>query len=84
MAARKRKYLTESHKAKIRTSQLINRLQRFALNREKIARPGTLMSDGQIRAALGLLKKTLPDLSAQQVSGGLDLKTQEECLDELD
>lgn len=48
----------EETRAKIKTSQLINRLQDHALKDVE-------MSDGQIRAALGLLKKTLPDVTEQ-------------------
>jgi hypothetical protein len=49
---------------KIKTSQLINRLQSFALGDEKI-----MMSSDQVRAALGLLKKTLPDLQSITLGG---------------
>lgn len=58
-------------RAKIATSQLVNRLNAFALSQKD---PQTdqvvVMTDTQVRAALGLLRKTIPDLS--QVSGSID------------
>lgn len=50
-------------RAKIQTSQLINRLQTNALADAEV------MTSGQIKSAEILLRKTLPDLSAVQVSG---------------
>lgn len=58
MAARKR-HLTHGDKTRerIQTSMLINRLTSFV--------EGTVeLSPAQVTAALGLMKKTLPDLSA--------------------
>lgn len=72
MAARKTLKHSEDVRARIQTSQLINRLNGFALSQpdpqtgEPIA-----MTDTQVRAALGLLKKTVADLS--QVTGTLDV-----------
>ena len=59
MAARIRKIRhDEEPRAKIKTSQLINRLEAHVL--------GTVeMKSTQVTAALGLLKKTIPDLSQQ-------------------
>lgn len=52
----------EETRAKIQTSQLINRLNDHAL--------GTVeLGQTQVRAIEILLKKTLPDLTAIQVSG---------------
>ena len=48
---------TDRTRAKIQTSQLINRLFSFVNGEVK-------MEAAQVTAALGLLKKTLPDLSA--------------------
>jgi hypothetical protein len=45
---------------KIRASQLVNRLEDHVLGEVE-------MSGTQVTAALGLLKKIIPDLSAQQV-----------------
>ena len=62
MAAR----LSPKHDAhtrlKIQTSQLVNRLQDHVLSDAE-------MSKTQISAALGLLKKVLPDLAVTQVTG---------------
>lgn len=52
----------EETRAKIKTSQLINRLQDYVDSLVKL-------EPGQVTAALGLLKKTLPDLSHAEVTG---------------
>jgi hypothetical protein len=65
MAARLRKTHQDDVRAKIRTSQLINRLQDHAL--------GTLeLEQSQIKAIEVLIRKTLPDLSSVQLSGDPD------------
>lgn len=62
MAARKTPSLTDAWREKIQTSMIINRLQDH-IN-------GTIeLSSTQVSAALGLLKKTAPDLSAVEQSG---------------
>lgn len=48
-------------RAKIQTSQIINRLNSFVNGRVE-------MSPAQVTAALGLLRKTLPDLSQSTVN----------------
>lgn len=53
-------------RTKIQTSQLINRLTDHILG--KLKKP---LEASQVTAALGLLKKTLPDLSATNVSGDI-------------
>jgi|TARA_R100001594_G_scaffold144186_1_gene192972 hypothetical protein len=55
---------------KIQTSQLVNRLNSFVLSGvdPKTKKP-IEMSREQITVALGLLKKTLPDLSSVELSG---------------
>ena len=65
MAARtKRPNHTDSCREKIQASQLINRLQNHALTSHKDkAYEKAEMTDSQVRAALGLLKKTTADLS---------------------
>lgn len=60
MAARKRKYQTDSTRKKIQASQLINRLQDFIDGKVE-------MNPAQVRAAEILLKKTLPDLSSMEM-----------------
>ena len=60
MAARNRTWTPEVVRQKIRTSMLINRLQNHVAGRLD-------MSKTQIQAAGILLRKTLPDMVAQQV-----------------
>ena len=55
----------EETRAKIQASQLINRLQDYALN-------GGELDQTRIKAIEILLKKTLPDLSATTISGDGD------------
>ena len=63
MAARIRKTnLNAAWREKIRTSMLINRLQNHVAGRLD-------MSATQLRAAEVLLKKTLPDQTASEISG---------------
>ena len=58
MAARKlRPFHTDEIRAKIQTSQLINRLTDHVLG-------ASILDPSQVSAALGLLRKTIPDLSA--------------------
>lgn len=62
MAARKTPSLSEAWREKIQTSMLINRLQDHV--------NGVIeLSSTQVSAALGLLKKTAPDLSAVEHAG---------------
>lgn len=55
----------EETRAKIQTSQLINRLEDHILNNLDL-------KPTQVTAALGLLKKTLPDLANVELSGNDD------------
>lgn len=77
MAARKNKIQhTEDVRQKIRGSQLVNFLQDHALD-DKPA------SKSRVSAALGLLKKILPDL--QSVEGNMKVTiSHEDALRELD
>jgi hypothetical protein len=52
-------------RSKIQTSQLVNRLNAFALDDKESIR----MTSDQVRAALGLLKKTIPDLAVTAHTG---------------
>lgn len=70
MAARsKRIQHDENTRKKIQASQLIKRLTDHVLNDE------VEMSQSQVNAALGLLKKTLPDLKQVELSGEMDNRT---------
>lgn len=62
MPARLRKTHQEDVRAKIQTSQLINRLTDHALKNKKL-------ENSQVRAIEVLLRKTLPDLQAVTLSG---------------
>ncbi|MEM8575533.1 MAG: hypothetical protein AAGF48_12960 [Pseudomonadota bacterium] len=76
MAARLNPAHDQRTRDKIQTSQLVNRLEKF-VNGDVEMKPA------QVTAALGLLKKTLPDLTTTELKGNLGL-THEEALDELD
>lgn len=78
MAARSRKIQHDDQtRAKIQGSQLINFLQRHILE-------GTEVKKTQITAALGLLRKVLPDL--QSIEGDMNhtLSPHEEALELLE
>lgn len=68
MAARLRPHHQEEVRAKIKTSQLINRLTDHALGKVE-------MSATQVTAAATLIRKTLPDLSAVELSGEVENRT---------
>lgn len=71
MAARIRSLtLNDEWRAKIRTSELINRLQEHVLGSAR-------MLPTQLKAIEILLRKTIPDLS--QVDGSLNIQTQPEA-----
>jgi hypothetical protein len=70
MAARLNPKQDDRARSAIQTTQLCNRLNNFALEQPD---PATgrqfVMSDTQVRAALGLLKKTIPDLAVTSHTG---------------
>lgn len=70
MAARLNPRQDERTRSAIQTSQLVNRLQGFAL---ELPDPQTgkavEMTKERVNAAIALLKKTLPDLVATTLSG---------------
>ena len=71
MAARTRRLtVNEKTREKIRTTQIVNRLVNHALGKNK-------MSQTQVQAATVLLRKTLPDLSMQEIQQSIDLKVEE-------
>jgi hypothetical protein len=79
MAERGRKpgiRLSEEHRGKIQNSNILNALIEHAEGRRD-------MSPSQVTAGLGLLKKSLPDLTSVEHSGGIAL-THEDALNELD
>lgn len=67
----------ENTRKKIQASQLINRLKDHILADEDI------MSASQVNAALGLLKKALPDLKQQEINVTKTELTYEEWLENV-
>jgi flagellar biosynthesis/type III secretory pathway M-ring protein FliF/YscJ len=63
MAARKQLFHPDEVKQKIKTSQLINRLQENALSKKET------LTRGQIDSIKTLLAKTVPDLKAIEHTG---------------
>jgi len=63
MAARKQLWHPDEVRQKIQASQLINRLT------DHVNSPTPLMDSSQVTAAIKLLGKVLPDLSATQLTG---------------
>ena len=63
--ARHRPGLSENTRQRIKTSMIVKRLEDHIQDKAK-------MNSTQVSAALGLLKKTLPDLQATQLSGDPD------------
>jgi len=78
MAARLNPRHQESVREKIRASQLVNALENHVLKRRK-------MGATQVSAALGLLRKCVPDLSTTELTGagGKDLVVRFESSDTL-
>lgn len=67
MAARIRKIRHDDEtRSKIQSSQLVNALMNHVLGEND-------MTTTQVSAALGLLRKTLPDLSMTELTGGGDI-----------
>lgn len=79
MAERLRKTHQEDVRAKIQTSQLINRLQDHALGKIEL-------ETTQIKSIEVLIRKTLPDLSAVQLehSGDVTVNHSEEARRKID
>ena len=71
MAARIRKKHQEETRARIQTSQLINRLQNHALSEEVDE-----LKPSQLRAIEILLKKSVPDLQSTEITGDSDAPMQ--------
>jgi hypothetical protein len=74
MAARLELHHPEEVRAKIRTSQLLNRLMDHALGKIE-------MTKTQVSACMILLRKTLPDLMAISHSGSVELTKPEDLTD---
>ena len=77
--------LTDDTRKKIQTSLLVNRLNAFALSQPDPQTGAPVdMTPTQVKAAIALLKKTIPDL--QVIEGNLDLHhhKHEEALEQLE
>lgn len=71
MAAPKTNRMKERHQPtvdKARATQLVKRLTSFALNENDEADQKVEMTSVQVTAALGVIKKAIPDLSATELS----------------
>ncbi len=71
MAARNRVGLSENTRKRIQTTMIVKRLTDHILAKDD----QDLMTQSQVSAALGLIKKTLPDMKMHEHSGvdGADL-----------
>ena len=65
MAARKNVFHDQKTRDKIKGSQIINRLQKHIFGKLEL-------SQSQVTAALGLLKKTTPDIKQVELSSDPD------------
>ena len=76
MAARNRKGLSEATRSRIQTTMIVKRLEKHIFAKQEIEDgvviTKELMTQSQVTAALGLIKKTLPDLSAVEHSGEVE------------
>lgn len=70
-------------RAAIQTTQLVKRLQIYALGQKGDNGETVELDTGKLKAIEILLRKTLPDLSAVTMDGKLTL-SHEDALDELD
>lgn len=75
MAARLNPRHQQMIREKIKAALLVKRLQDYALTSEENEK--TIMSKGQVTAALGLLKKCVPDLVNTELNAHLDGKIQQ-------
>ncbi len=69
MAIRKNLTHPQVVRERIRATAIIRRLQKFVLGERGDQGEEIVMSPAQVTAALGLIKKTVPDLSAVEFSG---------------
>lgn len=76
---------SEEWRAKIKVSQVLNRLQSFALGEPSPAGDSVEMSPSQVKAASVLLSKAMPDLSQSDITQGAEgpRMTYQELIDRL-
>lgn len=82
MAVRKRLTHDQKTREKIRTIHLIKRLEKHVLGEKGDNGEVVVLSQSQITAALGLIRKTLPDLSAVEYKGELVVTNAQELSDD--
>ncbi len=86
MPARNRKGLSENTRQRIQTTMIVKRLQKHIDAKPTIVDgvviTEDLMTQSQVTAALGLIKKTLPDLMAVAHSGEVEHRHVSELTDE--
>lgn len=73
MAARKTPRLSEDTRTRIQTTMILKRLMNHINGtlKNEVTGEYTELSASQVTAALGLLKKVLPDLSATNIQGDI-------------
>jgi hypothetical protein len=81
MAARKRTWTPQIVRDRMRAAAISRRLQQFALGEKDEAGQPVNMTPAQVTAALGILKKCVPDLSAVEHTGELTHKHVKELSD---
>ena len=75
MPARNRKGLSENTRLRIQTTMIVKRLEQHIVSRPEFDKKTNswvnkeLMTTSQVTAALGLIKKTLPDLASIEYKG---------------
>lgn len=85
MAARLNREINEKHRESIRTTQLLKRLQMYALNEKDPQNDKPVeLSATQVRAVEILLDRVLPKM--QSIEGGMDLHhhTHEKAIEQLE
>lgn len=65
----------EKTRQKIRVTQIVNRLEKHILGEQDTKKKIVKMSASQVTAALGLLKKVLPDLQSTEIQGEIKQQT---------
>jgi len=66
------KHHADKTREKIQVTQIVNRLNGYALGKDDTKGNPIVMDAGQLRAAEVLLRKSLPDLSSVTIGGNSD------------
>lgn len=81
-AERRRPWTPEIVRERIRVTKLVKRLEQFALDEKDANGREVKMNAAQVTAALGIIKKAVPDLSAVELSGEVKTRQMKELTDE--